>query len=68
MDIVSLSFWFSQNAVLSRENRRKAFLTNNVLGRLLLIGKSIDVSEVKLCSVVKASNRFVFLLRFNKWF
>lgn len=45
MDLVSLSFWFSQNAVLSAESRRKAFLTNNVLDRILLIEKSLKVRD-----------------------
>lgn len=46
MDLVALSFWYSQNAVLSAEARRAAFITNNVLTRIFLIGKSLDVSSV----------------------
>lgn len=53
MDLVSLSFWFSQNAVLSAENRRKAFLTNSVLNRLMLIGNSIDVRIDEIAGMYK---------------
>lgn len=41
MDLVSLSFWFSQNAILSNECRRKSFLTDNVIERILLICQSL---------------------------
>lgn len=43
MDLATLSFWFSQNAVLSTANRREAFLTNNVVERIFLIEKSLNV-------------------------
>lgn len=45
MDLVSLSFWFSQNAVLNADNRRKVFVTNSVLNRLILIADSLDVRQ-----------------------
>lgn len=43
MDLVSLSFWFSKNAILSRERRRKLFHTNNVFERIILICQSLKV-------------------------
>lgn len=46
MDLVSLSFWFSQNAVLSAENRRRVFITDSVLSRLIIIANSLDVSLI----------------------
>lgn len=49
MDLVSLSFWFSQNAVLNAETRRNAFLTNSVLQRLKLIGNSIEDDKCIVC-------------------
>lgn len=49
MDLVSLSFWFSQNAVLSAANRRQAFLTNNVIERIFMIGKSLTVDKYIIC-------------------
>lgn len=48
MDLVSLSFWFSKNAILSRERRRKLFLTNNVFERIILICQSLKVNECVL--------------------
>lgn len=44
MDLVSMSFWFCQNAILSTECRRKAFLTNNVLERILLVCQTLQVN------------------------
>lgn len=38
-----MSFWFCQNAILSTECRRKAFLTNNVLERILLVCQTLEV-------------------------
>lgn len=49
MDLVALSFWFSQNAVLSSSNRRDAFLTNNVIARIFLIGMSLTVDKYLIC-------------------
>lgn len=46
MDLVSLSFWFCQNAILSTECRRKAFLTNSVLERILLVCQTLEVSQM----------------------
>lgn len=44
MDLVSMSFWFCTNATLSPECRQKAFLTNNVLERILLVCQTLEVN------------------------
>lgn len=49
MDLVSLSFWFSKNAILSRECRHKLFLTNNVFERIILICQSLKEEKVIVC-------------------
>lgn len=49
MDLVSLSFWFSQNAVLSSGKRREVFLTNNVMARIFSIGDSILTDKYLSC-------------------
>lgn len=56
MDLVSLSFWFSKNAILSRQRRRKLFLTNNVFERIILICKSLKV----MCP-----HHSLFVIRYN---
>lgn len=43
-----MSFWFCQNAILSIECRRKVFLTNNVLERILLVCQTLQVSTVHI--------------------
>lgn len=40
-----MSFWFSQNTILSTKCRHNAFLTNNVLERILLICQTLQVSH-----------------------
>lgn len=59
MDLVSLSFWFSQNAVLSTANRRQAFLTNNVVARIFLVEKSLNV-----CFCVNLNNNTSIIIFF----
>lgn len=49
MDLVTMSFWFCQNAILSTECRRKAFLTDNVLERVLLICQSLQDDKYIVC-------------------
>lgn len=49
MDLVSMSFWFCQNAILSTECRRKAFLTNNVLERILLVCQTLQEEKFIVC-------------------
>lgn len=57
MDLVAMSFWFCQNAILSTECRRKAFLTNNVLERILLICQTLEVRihffQLNTCKLTK---------------
>lgn len=60
MDLVSLSFWFSKNAILSRERRRKLFLTNNVFERIILICQSLKVNECVLITSLRYSTLFKF--------
>lgn len=56
MDLVAMSFWFCQNAILSTECRRKAFLTNNVLERILLVCQTLEVNDKKLIVLVYEMN------------
>lgn len=49
MDLVSMSFWFCQNAILSTEGRHKAFLTNNVLERILIVYQLLQEEKFIVC-------------------
>lgn len=49
MDLISLSFWFSKNAILSRLCRQKLFLTNNVFERIILICQSLKEKKMITC-------------------
>lgn len=53
MDLVAMSFWFCQNAILSIECRRKAFLTNNVLERILLVCQTLQEEKFIVCKQCK---------------
>lgn len=55
MDLVSMSFWFCQNAILSTECRHKAFLTNNVLERILLVCQTLQVSVEKTFTYISTN-------------
>lgn len=71
MDFTSLSFWFSQNTVLSVANRREAFLTNNVLARFFLIEKSLNVifwiSYLNMSYVPPMTSLFVWFAQIFKY-
>lgn len=51
-----MSFWFCQNAILSIECRRKVFLTNNVLERILLVCQTLQVSTVHITTLPATLN------------
>lgn len=60
-----MSFWFCQNAILSIECRRKAFLTNNVLERILLVCQTLQVSTVHITASPAILNNQEFILKIN---
>ncbi|XP_031632675.1 protein cereblon homolog [Contarinia nasturtii] len=63
MDLIAMSFWFSQNAILSTECRRKAFLTNNVLERILLICQTLQEEKFIICKQCRTK-----IAKFNSLF